>query len=246
MICLVIHAFLWHKYKKTKLLGTFKPKLSLKLNGLFRQLYPLITMGKDADIRSFGPVVHKILYYSFTMLTSIKDHVATAMEQTLIFCILTPEIGKYLSPKLLFFLFSHTQRTGFSIILHAAWEGGIAKGYLMEDCSRGTDQAEEDSDDKDGEGDDGDDDEGAKVAENEIGDIEEKVEFRSFHDQDCSVPFGQECSPVDNFYEKTGEEPNAEIMASLDGNAMEIMQDQPEEDKVQRLDAQPHVSYFWD
>jgi hypothetical protein len=130
MICLVICAFLWHKYKKTKPLGTFKPKLSPKLNGLFRQLYPLIAMGEDTDINSFRPVVHKILYYSFIMPMSIKDNVATTMEQTLIFCILMLEIGKYLSLKLLCFLFFHMQRMGFSTILHAAWEGGIVKGYL--------------------------------------------------------------------------------------------------------------------
>src|SRR6267154_725024 len=95
----------------------------------------------------FGPIAHEILYSSFTMATSVKDQVATAMEQSVIFSILTPEKGKYLSPKVLSFIFAHTQRTGFSAILHVAWEGGIEKGHVMEDRSEVTDVTEEESDD---------------------------------------------------------------------------------------------------
>jgi hypothetical protein len=237
MICLVLRAFLWNRHKKTKPLGAFKPKLSEKLFGLFRQLYPLIAVGHDADVNAFGPVVHEILYYSFTMPTSIKDQVATAMEQTFIFSILTPEIGRYLSPKVLCTLFCHAQRTGFSTILHTAWQGGINKKYVMEDRSNATDQAGEDEEDEveDDEVEEEEDDEVAKAAENEMGDVEEEVELRSFHDQDGLSE--------DDFYERMGTEQNPETMESLDNNAMEIMPDRPDEDEVMRLvDAQPHIS----
>ena len=64
------------------------------------------------------------------MLTNIKDEVATASKETLIFSILTLEKEKYLSLKVLGVLFVHTQRTGFSAILHATWEGGIQNKYI--------------------------------------------------------------------------------------------------------------------
>jgi hypothetical protein len=234
MVCLVVRAFLWNRHKKTKPLGAFKPKLSEKLNRLFRQLYPLIAVGHDADAYAFGPVVHEILYYSFTMPTSIKDQVATAMEQSVIFSILTPEIGRYLSPKVLCALFCHAQRTGFSTILHTAWQGGINKTYAMEDRSNATDQAGEDEEDdeEDDEEEEEEDDEVAKAAENEMGDVEEEAELRSFHDQDGLSE--------DDFYERMDTEQNSE---PLDDNAMEIMPDRPDEDEVMRLvDAQPHIS----
>jgi hypothetical protein len=249
---MVIRGFLWHKYQKTTPLGKFKPKLSLKLNELFKRLYPLIAVGKEADMIKFGPITHEILYYSFTMATSIKDQVATATEQSVIFSILTPEKGKYLSPKVLSYIFAHMQRTGFSAILHVAWEGGIEKKYIMEDRSKISDRTEEDNEDNDEEDDDEEDDdektrgeedneEQARGAESEMGDVEEEAELRTFHDQECSVPPGQDCSPVGDFYEETGSGSNSVTTASLDDNAMEIISDRPDADGVKRLDAHPRV-----
>jgi hypothetical protein len=237
MISLVVRALLWHRHKKTKPLGAFKPKLSEKLNGLFKRLYPLIAVGHDANANTFGPVVHEILYYTFTMPTSIKDQVATAMEQAVIFSILTPEMGRYLSPKVLCSLFCHAQRTGFSAILHAAWQGGIDKTYTMEDRSNATEQAGEDEEEEEDEAEEeeAEDDEVARAAENEMGDVEEEVELRSFHDQDGLSE--------DDFYERMDTERDSEIVEPLDDNAMEIMPDRPDEDEVMRLvDAQPHIS----
>ena len=61
-----------------------------------------------------------------------------------------------------------------------------------------------------------------RVAENEMGDAEEDVELRSFHTENCSPSSSQGCSPVDDFYEKMVEEPNSEVIASLDNSTMEI------------------------
>jgi hypothetical protein len=108
----------------------------------------------------------------------------------------------------------------------------------MEDRSNAADLASEDEDDEDdeeeGEEEEEQDDEAARAAANEMGDVEEEVELRSFHDQDGLSE--------DDFYERMGTEQNPETMESLDDNAMEIMPDRPDEDEVMRLGAQPHIS----
>jgi hypothetical protein len=239
---MVIRGLLWYKYKKSKALGTFKPKLSQKLNELFKRLYLLIAIGQEADMIKFGPIAHEILYLSFTMATSIKDQIATATEQSVIFSILTPEKGRYLSPKVLSHIFAHIQRTGFSAILHVAWEGGIEKGYAMEDRSKVADCTEEESDDDE---DDNEEDaraeEEARMVENEMEDVQEEVELQTFHDQEYSVPSDPSCSPVGNFYEETDVRENSMTTASLDDNAIEIIPERPDADGVKRSDAHPHV-----
>ena len=172
------------------------------------------------------------------MPITINDEVATAFKQTLIFSILTLEKEKYLSPKVLGVLFVHTQRTGFSAILHAIWEGGIQNKYIKEDCSRGVDPAKEDSKEEEEDNNDKhDNDVVVRVAESKMGDAEEDVELRSFHNDYCSPSSSQGCSPVDDFHEQMGEEPNSEVIASLNDITMEIAPEQPEDDRVIRLDA---------
>lgn len=239
---MVIRAFLWHKHKRSSPLGNFRPKLSQKLHERFKQLYGLLAVGQVADREKFGPVVHEILYYNFTMPTNIKDQVATALEQSLIFCISTSERAKYLSPGLLCYLFAHVQRTCFSTFVHTAWQGGIENRYTIDDRhAKVTTQAKDDSDEEEG---DEEEEEGlnktsARTAEDEIDDAQEDIELRSFHDQQ-----DQGCSPGSDFFEQIGED-SVEVVASLDDSAMEIVPDRPEEDEVKRLSAQaPCIPIF--
>ena len=166
------------------------------------------------------------------MPTNVRDQVATATEQSIIFAILTPMRGQYLSANVLGFLFNAAQRTGFSAVVHAAWEGGIDNAYTMEDHSKPTNTTGEDSEN---ETEVEDEDQLAKVAENEMDDVQDEIGLQNFHHHDLCLD-QPDFSAGDDFFEQVGEGSSEDATAPLDDSVIEVIPDRPQEDGIKRLE----------
>lgn len=176
-IAMVTRFILWKRTGKHVLLGCFLPKLTLDQLELFLKLYEYLKKGPDADMNAFAPTVHRILYATFTVSTDARIQVATAVEQSLIFSILTSHPGVWLSPQVLCHLYCHYQRTCFTTFFHTAWLGGAEPDYQLETHTEDREEkGEEDEEDKDEERTVN----SGVVLERELEDVEDEVEMVNF------------------------------------------------------------------
>ena len=122
---------LWLKFRKTGGIGSFKPKLTHKVINEFKVLYTLLSQGEAVDISSLVATAHRILFHSFTTPMDARQPVDSAIEQSLIFSMLTPHNEQWLSAACLTCLCSQAQRTIFSTIFHTAQMGGIDGTFTL-------------------------------------------------------------------------------------------------------------------
>ena len=162
---------LWKRHGKTRKLGTFCPKVSAEQVELYKALYDLLLPGEEVNVADIAPTGHRLLYSTFTMHFSSRNQVDSAFEQSLIFSILSPKQGHYLSANVLQQLFSRTQRTCFSTFFHAARLGGCDVDYVM------VEYAEEDNRDEEFHEDDDDGEVGSEsgLADGEVDDMEDEI-----------------------------------------------------------------------
>jgi|ERR1700722_13902245 len=139
---MVIRFFLWCKFGEAEKLGQFRPKLTETQSRLFKQLYRCLEKGAETDVNEIAPLTHLILIHTFSVSTDAKIQVATAVDQVLIFRMLTEMEKEWRRPGVLSNLCCHFQRTCFSASLHLAWRGA---GYQVETPSK-DDNLEHDSD----------------------------------------------------------------------------------------------------
>jgi hypothetical protein len=155
MFTMVIRYLLLLKHRKTARLGKFKPKLTKVQYDLFVVL--------------IAPIAHRILFSVFTMSMDARTKVDSAMEQSLILTMMTPDQDQWLSAQCLTQLFAQTQRTIFSTIFHTAWHGGINADFNLEDRT-GEDNTNEFE---------GNDDESDNV-QRETEEVEDGIQFEKF------------------------------------------------------------------
>jgi hypothetical protein len=129
---MVIRYILWRKHGKGYLLGGFKPKVTKVQQSLFKELYELVLAGEDVELERLAAVTHRILLSSFTLSLDVRNQVDSAVEQFMIFAIMTPTIRVYLSALSHTQLFARMQRTVFSTLLHTAWHGGADADFELE------------------------------------------------------------------------------------------------------------------
>jgi hypothetical protein len=119
------------KFRKHSGLGSFKPKVTQVVFEEFKVLYGLLSQGEKVDTGSLATTAHRILFHTFTTRLSVSQQVDSALEQALIFSMLTPHAEQWLSAVCLTQLCSHMQRTIFSTFFHTAWMGGIDRAFTL-------------------------------------------------------------------------------------------------------------------
>lgn len=144
---MVVRYMLWRKHGKGWLLGKFKPKVTKIQQSLFKELYELLLAGEDVALESLAPVSHRILLSSFTLSLDVRNQVDSAVEQFMIFAIMTPTISVYLSALSHTQLFARMQRTILSTLLHTAWHGGADADFKLEEQVVDAEMDEEESED---------------------------------------------------------------------------------------------------
>ena len=130
-IGLVIRYMLWLKFRKTGGIGSFKPKLTQAMLEEFKVIYGLLSQGAEVDTGSLVATAHRILFHTFTTSMNARQPVDSALEQSLIFSMLTPHAEQWLSAACLTRLCSQVQRIIFSTIFHTAWMGGIDGTFTL-------------------------------------------------------------------------------------------------------------------
>ena len=122
---------LWLKFRKTGGIGSFKPKLTQTVLEEFKVLYGLLSQGEEVDTGSLATTAHRILFLTFTTSMDIRQPVDSALEQSIIFSMLTPHRDQWLSAACLTCICAQVQRTIFSTIFHTAWMGGIDGTFTL-------------------------------------------------------------------------------------------------------------------
>jgi hypothetical protein len=135
MYMLVIRYMLWFRCGKTGNLGTFRPKCSKAQQELFKELYDVLLAGEGEGGWDLAPIlclIHRIMVLVLTTSTSVKEKIATVLEQGLLLSSLTQN-GNYRSANQLTQSCSQIQRTFLSTITHAAFLGGFEKDYILQE-----------------------------------------------------------------------------------------------------------------
>ena len=122
---------LWLKFRKTGGIGSFKPKLTQAVLEEFKVLYGLLSQGEEVDTGLLAATAHRILFHTFTTPMNVRQPVDSALEQSLIFSMLTPHAEQWLSAACLTHLCTQLQRTIFSTFFHTAWMGGIDGTFTL-------------------------------------------------------------------------------------------------------------------
>jgi hypothetical protein len=172
-VVLVVRFMLWKREGKTHKLGTFCPKVTAEQVKLYKTLYEQLLPGEGVDMADIATTAHRILYSTFTMHFSSRNKVDSAYEQSLIFSIMSPKPGHYLSANVLQQLFARTQRTCFSTFFHTAWLGGPEVDYISVDYTEDVVDEEEDEEGQEDEFESG-------LVDGEIEDVEDEMNELDF------------------------------------------------------------------
>jgi hypothetical protein len=101
-------------------LDSFKPCLANDLLNLFLPLYTLLSCAEPASQK---PIIHKILYKTFTLPLDTQNKVDSAFEQSLAISMLASEIESYHSANFMRNLLARVQQTCFSVFAHTTFNG---------------------------------------------------------------------------------------------------------------------------
>jgi hypothetical protein len=109
---MVVRFMLWKKHVSIEGFGNFRPKLTREQFDLFKELYSLLVWGSALKIADLAPISHHIVFSAYTLNVDVQNKVDNALEQSLVFTILTPIKGWYISALSTTQLFAHIQRIG--------------------------------------------------------------------------------------------------------------------------------------
>ena len=153
-----------------------KPQL-----GLFKELYHHLLAGEAVELDALGPTAHRVLLSSFTLSLNARNQVDSAVEQSMIFSLMAPTPGRFLSALSHTQLFARSQRTIFTTFFHTAWHGGPDCDFKLDDRANSHAHAQDscnvDDDEEPSEI------EAGKELDRETDEVEESVDFCRFGDQ---------------------------------------------------------------
>jgi hypothetical protein len=227
---MVIRFMLWKKHESIEGFGNFRPKLTREQFDLFKDLYSLLVRGPALDVGILAPIAHRIIFSAYTLNMNARNKVDSALEQSLIFTILTPVKGWYISTLSTTQIFAHIQRIGFSALFHTAWHGGIDIDFVLE-----SHMDAEEHQDQDGEaGEEGysPDETGDDLAK-EVEEVQDGLELHNFKGPNAGERIVHREWSLDDF-DTAGE---ATDEPQSDNMGMEILEDRQHEDPMLRYDS---------
>ena len=229
---MVIRFMLWKKHESIKGFGNFRPKLTPEQLHLFKELYSLLVRGSALQIAVLAPIAHRIVFSAYTLNMNVRNKVDSALEQSLVFTILTPVKGWFISALSTTQLFAHIQRIGFSALFHTAWQGGIDVDFVL-DSHMDTEEEQEHDGDGDEEGDSPEEsgDDLAREAE----EAQAELELHSFKAPNSVGPTAHREWSLDDF--DTAGEPATEPQSEGEDLGIEILEGRQDEDPLLMYDS---------